>query len=128
MMTTLREAVAEAVAHGEWMGGAMVVVGREGYMAIPGAYLTDISYSGPREVIAEIAPDQDIYDVLDEARERVIGPLARIIYSEVCGADHRPTMEKLGGEIGDWLQNGEDIADYSVSDLVAEWREYESLA
>ena len=130
-MTTLREAVREAVEKApEWADGAVVVVSEDGYMAIPAAYLSDISYAGSHEVIAKVQPGQDgdVYDALDDARERVIGPLARIIYAEVCGADHRPTRTALGGEIGDWLRSGEDIADWTVSDLVADWRRYEAEA
>ena len=52
MMAAIREAVEE---HRCWLGGAVVVTDGDGnYEAIPGAYLTDASYGGPREVVTTI--------------------------------------------------------------------------
>jgi hypothetical protein len=52
---TLSEAVRVAVeAHRDYMGGAVIVRDGDGYDTIPGAYLSDISYTGPRDVAAEI--------------------------------------------------------------------------
>ncbi len=38
-----------------WMGGAVIVRIKEGFDAIPGAYLSDRSYTGSREVEDTIA-------------------------------------------------------------------------
>ena len=34
-----------------WTGGALIVRTPNGYQAIPGAYLTDISYTGSKEAV-----------------------------------------------------------------------------
>ncbi|MBC7234242.1 MAG: hypothetical protein H5T69_00250 [Chloroflexi bacterium] len=61
-MKTLRQAVIEALEHCEkWTGGAVVVADGEGrYEAVPGAYLSDISYTGPREVVWRVAYLSDV--------------------------------------------------------------------
>lgn len=54
-MKTLTDAVREAVRyHRQWLGGAVIVRDGDDYDAVPGAYLTDISYIGPREVVADV--------------------------------------------------------------------------
>lgn len=55
-MATLNAAVREAAKrHRRWMNGAVVVTDGHGdYEAIPGAYLSDISYTGMREVVTRI--------------------------------------------------------------------------
>jgi hypothetical protein len=50
--TTLRTAVAEAIRESQhWMGGAVVVRDGDAYYAYPGAYMSDISYTGSRNII-----------------------------------------------------------------------------
>jgi hypothetical protein len=49
----------------KWIGGAVVVKDSYDYEAIPGAYLRDISYTGPREVVFEIASKDDFGDDVD---------------------------------------------------------------
>ena len=50
---TLRGEIEQAIRFcNSWMGGSVVVTNGLGwYDAIPGAYLNDISYTGPREVV-----------------------------------------------------------------------------
>ena len=45
-----------------WTGGAVVVKDADGYAAIPGAYLNDISYTESREVVYKIASLHDFGD------------------------------------------------------------------
>lgn len=48
-----------------WAGGAVVVKEIDGYAAIPGAYLNDISYTGSREVVYKIASSSDFGEDVD---------------------------------------------------------------
>ena len=48
-----------------WTGGAVVVKDADGYAAIPGAYLNDISYTGSREVVYKIASSSDFGEDVD---------------------------------------------------------------
>lgn len=52
-MTKKQKAIAEAFSnHAKWTGGALVVKYKNGdHQAIPGAYLSDISYTGSKEVV-----------------------------------------------------------------------------
>ena len=61
-MSGLRQAVIEALQHcGRWTGGAVVVTDGQGrYDAIPGAYLSDISYTGPRDVVWRVTYLPDV--------------------------------------------------------------------
>ena len=45
-----------------WTGGAVIVKDADGYAAIPGAYLNDISYTESREVVYKIASLHDFGD------------------------------------------------------------------
>ena len=58
-MATVNAAIREAVEqHRRWSDGAVVVTDGKGtFEAIPGAYLNDISYTGPREVVTRIERD-----------------------------------------------------------------------
>lgn len=60
-MATKLNATIKAVENADhWMGGAVVVVEEDGsYEAIPGAYLTDISYTGSREIVVNISNGLD---------------------------------------------------------------------
>ena len=54
-MATLQAAVRESLVNcRHWLGGAVVVTDGSTYDAIPGAYLTDVSYLGPRDVVTRI--------------------------------------------------------------------------
>lgn len=53
-MVTLEDAVRTAVREHKHWHGAVIVRDGDSYEAIPAAYLTDISYRGPREVVAVV--------------------------------------------------------------------------
>ena len=62
-MNTLKNALEKALKNCEtWTGGAVVVMEADGYAAIPGAYLNDISYTESREVVYKIASLHDFGD------------------------------------------------------------------
>jgi len=56
-MSTKMDATIEAVEKADcWVGGAVVVAEDNGeYNAIPGAYLTDCSYTGSRDVVIDLS-------------------------------------------------------------------------
>ena len=59
-----------------WMGGAVIVREDDGYFeAIPGAHLTDISYTGSRDVVTRWDSINDIVvegDVTDYQKSEVV--------------------------------------------------------
>jgi len=58
---TLRAAVIEAIREsGHWMGGAVVVQDGDDYRAYPGAYMSDISFTGSRDVMCEISDPTEV--------------------------------------------------------------------
>lgn len=60
-MTTLRDAVIEAIRESDhWMGGAVVVRDGENFEAYPGAYMNDISYTGSRDVVWDASNPCDV--------------------------------------------------------------------
>lgn len=62
-MNTLKNALDKALKNCEtWTGGAVIVKDADGYAAIPGAYLNDISYTESREVVYKIASLHDFGD------------------------------------------------------------------
>jgi len=60
----LHDAVFEGLRNADtWLGGAVIVKNGEGYDAIPGAYLTDASYTGSCEAVYEIENSRDCLGV-----------------------------------------------------------------
>lgn len=75
-MSTKNEAIREALANCErWLHGAVVVVDGDDYEAWPSAHMTDISYTGAREVVVEIdnladvTGDERAWDELDASEQ-----------------------------------------------------------
>ena len=67
---TLKYAILDAInrlrGHHPWMGGAVIVRSQSDqhlFVAIPGAYLTDISYTGSRHKVVQY---NDIYELITE--------------------------------------------------------------
>ena len=77
-MTTKLNATIEAVENADrWMNGAVVVVDENGdYDAIPGAYLSDTSYTGSRNVVIDLSNGLDDTGYsLDDGTAREIAEL-----------------------------------------------------
>ena len=53
-VATLEDAIRGAVRKHKKQHGSVIVRDGDGYDVIPSAYLTDVTYSGPREVVATI--------------------------------------------------------------------------
>lgn len=74
-MATKLQATIEAVEKADrWMNGAVVVVDENGdYDAIPGAYLTDCSYTGSRDVVVSLENglDDTGYSLDDGTAEQI---------------------------------------------------------
>ena len=83
-MSTLREAVVEAIRESEhWLGGARVVLDGDAYLALPGAYLNDISYTGDGEVIWSVTDPCDVGG--PDATAEDAEALADMVCGEVAG-------------------------------------------